>query len=597
MIEAWKIGVNIAMTSNAAQVLGVIGKDLLGLNKSAEALASKLNLVKLAAVGAMSAVAGGAVLYGMTKLVEKGQDLVQQQYRMREAGFQTKEIAEATAAAWKLSADVAGRGVTENLTLIQGLANMLGEFGVNKTRLVGEATKAAPFAARYETVMGSLGENAEGAGAEFMRFLELRGTLVNHKTGEMATASDLDRAFRLGEAIAAATHGHGTTVSARDLYQYQLQAGAAGATLSEEGLLHLAPLLGIMKGGSGGQGSRVGTGAFQLTRQTMSGALNPHAIEWLMSLGMLDPSKIEHVGKGATAHYKMTPGALEGEQLMERDPVKWMWDVLGKHMKDHGISGPDASAEAILKSGFTATVSRLLAEGLRNEALLRKDFENENIALQVDQYKVAADSPITKMRDFQQAWNNLLTALGAPIVETAYGMLDHITAALKWLTAVAVAHPEATKTILELTAGLAGLAVVLGTLAVGTAAASALLLLGGPAGVLISIGIGATAAVAALILFKKEILGFMHLGEKTPNGGDSGEYTDENGVVHKMNYAPPGADKSPKIQTITYVQLDKRTIAKAVSEQQANFGMLPQVGTSAFDTSMGAFSPGHQIRT
>ena len=51
------------------------------------------------------------------------------------------------------------------------------------------------------------------------------------------------------------------------------------------------------------------------------------------------------------------------------------------------------------------------------------------------------------------------------------------------------------------------------------------------------------------------------------------------------------------VHTITYVQMDGRTIARAVSDQQARQATLPPSGTSRFDIRMNAPSPGQQWDT
>lgn len=502
MADVYKIGVTIAATNAVSGVLAVIGRELTGLHVKVQDLDRGFGRVGAAMASGAAAFGGYATLRGMATLVEHGKDLVQQQDRMLEAGIKQKEVADATAAAWKLSADVMARGVTQNLELIQGLSNMLGEFGVNGDRKVAEAIRAAPFAAKYETILKSLGENSDNAGADFLRFLELRGALVDHKTGLMVGTADLEHEFKVGAAIAAATHGHGTTVTAADLKMYQLQARAAGATLDETGLLEIAPLLAMLKGGAGGQGSRTGTGSYQLTRQILGGSMNSASAAWLMHLGLIDPKHAHLVGRGATAHYKIDPGGVVGEELMMRRPLEWIWNVLGKAMEEHGINGPDAKTRAIISAGFTSTVSGLLAEALRNETLIRKDVANERVALGTDQYAVAAQSPDVRINAFTEAWHNLMTALGAPIVNDATGLMKQVTDAMNGLTAWAVAHPKLVEEIEGVTAGLAGLAVVVGA---GGVLMLGLTALGGPVGVLVTVASAAFAAAQAIKTFESEL--------------------------------------------------------------------------------------------
>ena len=111
-------------------------------------------------------------------------------------------------------------------------------------------------------------------------------------------------------------------------------------------------------------------------------------------------------------------------------------------------------------------------------------------------YDASMESAGMRIKAFEAAWTNLVKALGAPLVDTASSLINHLTDALIYLTKWAVAHPEQVQIIEGIAAGMAALAVVLGTLAVGSAAAGALGVLAGPAG-LIALAGGLTALGAA----------------------------------------------------------------------------------------------------
>ena len=157
MAEVYRVGIAIVMTSNASQVLGVIGRDIMGLGRQADALSSKLDHVRMAARGAMAAIGGAAVLHGMAVAVNPGKDLVQQQNRMKQVGMSQADIAHATAEAWRETCAVVNRGVTENLALIQGLRKAIGD--------MGQGIKLSPTASRFEPALASItGNRTEGQG-------------------------------------------------------------------------------------------------------------------------------------------------------------------------------------------------------------------------------------------------------------------------------------------------------------------------------------------------------------------------------------------------------------------------------------------------
>jgi hypothetical protein len=69
----------------------------------------------------------------------------------------------------------------------------------------------------------------------------------------------------------------------------------------------------------------------------------------------------------------------------------------------------------------------------------------------------------------------------------------------------------------------------------------------------------------------------------------------EGGDVHKESYVPPN-DNQPRIQTVTYIQLDGKTIAKAVSDEQTHAMSLPASGSTRFDGRQTAIFPGTTMR-
>ena len=102
-----------------------------------------------------------------------------------------------------------------------------------------------------------------------------------------------------------------------------------------------------------------------------------------------------------------------------------------------------------------------------------------------------ATDPTAKMAAFTAAWQNLLTALGAPLVEPAYHLLDKLTAGISWLAKVVSEHPDAARITGEIAAGLSALSVALGAFAIGSAAI----------GALTGAAVGMTALGAALLPF------------------------------------------------------------------------------------------------
>jgi hypothetical protein len=616
VIDAYKIGVSIAMTNGVSSVLSVIQRDVLGLKHKVDLTSGSFDRMKLAALGFTSVVAGGAVLGALAKLTEHGREFIQQQSAMKQAGIGQADIALAAAAAWKMSHDVMTTGATENLKLLQDLRNTLGS--------MDEGIAVGPAMAKVNAVIANItGHSAGDAGFQFARFLELRGALVDPKTGQI-DASRLSQQAREGEAIGAGTAGR---VGPRDLLAFQQQARVSGMSLTDAGVVNLVPLIQAMGG------ARAGT-ALNSTGQQLLGAvqLTRHAVEQLERIGLVDAHKVQ---EGRGGKMVLGDGALVNSDLMRHDMAAWVWSVLVPQMKSHGISTTDGQMKFLQSSGLRTTVIGLLTELVRNETAFKKDIGNINTAGQVDQYQtMAASSPDAKMAAFTAAWHNLLTALGSPMVDTAYDMLGKIAAKINDLALYASQHPDAVLAIEKVAAAIGGVLVVMGTAAVATAAVAALGVLAGPTGLLaLAAGIAALASAVPHALSVIEhpldsLRAWTGAGPDVPGGVNTwhdkrlplslpstGLYAPKtlvpdmsleresrgdgaggngSGLLHRESYIPPSSGGKPvTVQTIVY--LDKRVLARAISDQMAHSASLPPSGGTMFNPRLTPQFPSNAV--
>ncbi|MGI4797103.1 MAG: hypothetical protein ACRYG8_24230 [Janthinobacterium lividum] len=451
MADVFRIGVSIALTNGMSSVLGVIQRDLLGLNHHVDESVAKLGRVKAAMMGLGAVVIGGAVLDGMGKLVEHGREFVHQQSLMAQGGVRVAEIADATAAAWKTAGSVIGTNVTDNLKTVADLRNVLG--GMDKAIL------ALPELAKINVVLGNVtGQPAEDAGYKYARFLELRGALVNPKT-EQIDPTRLQEQARLGEAIIAGMRGR---VGPQDLLMFQQQGRAATAGLTDQGLINAVPYI------QAGGGSRTGTQVSSLLQQLVGGVLTKAGATFLQHANVLNMSKV-HEGKGG--HMTFDAGAIKDESLLRTDFAGWIDKTLRAGLVAAGDKTVDAQTADLMRSHLRATVVGLLVEGIRSAPAFNKDAQNITNALKVDQYAVGQQTdPTAKIHAFHEAWENLLTALGSPLVDPATNLLRGLTVQLTSFGQWAAAHPGLVLRIGEVTVGLAALAVVGGSLTIVGAA-------------------------------------------------------------------------------------------------------------------------------
>lgn len=475
MSDVYKIGVAIALNSNGLGVLSALSGGLMKLDGAASAATGKMNALKTAALGAMGVAAGAGIAKGLVHLVEHGQKLVHQQSLMRQAGVSAGDTAYATAEALKTMNAVAGTGLIENLELLGDLRNRLGD--------IHHAAAALPEMAKLGVVLSAgTGMSAAKAGDDMARFLELRGALVNPET-EQIDPLRLKQQARLGEAIAVGTH---FKVGPTDLLGFQQQARAAGAAMSDEGLIRMVPYI------QAGGGQRTGTQLSSLMQQTLGGVMTAAGADFFVRAGMLDERKV-HVGRGGKL--KIDDHAWKDEAQLRANPAEWIDKTLRAGLVGMGARTVDEQTAALMRSHLRGTVVGLLVEGIRSAPAFNKDAELIRAATQTDQYEVAlATDPTTKMKAFKEAWDNLLTSLGAPLVDGAYRLLGNLTGALNGLALWTGQHPQMVEQIGTVSAAFAGLLGAGGVLAIGGAAMSALGVLAGPVGLAgLAVGIGAVA--------------------------------------------------------------------------------------------------------
>ena len=600
MPDVYRVGVSIAMTSNAAQVLGVLGKDLLGIGLKAKDLEGGLNRIKIAAIGLGGVVAGAAILGGMAKLVEHGKEFVHQQSLMAQAGVSQVDIANATGAAWKNATGILNAGASDNLKLLSDLRN---EFG-----RMDEAVKASPAFTKLGVVTaGITGGDAEQAGYAGSRFFDLRGSLVDPKTGQISEARAEQQA-RLLEAITVATRGR---VGTSELLNFQKQARGAGSTLTDQGLINMVPVIQAMGG------YRTGTSLTSMMQEVIGGRLTQQAGKFLEDAGVLDPSKVS-VRRGG--QMIVGAGGVRDQQLLATNPVQYINTVLRAGLIRMGATTPEQQTILLMRDGLRQTVNGLITEVIRNYVPFSRDAANITQAATVDQYKVLSETdPTVRMQAFETAWKNLLTALGAPIVNDATGIITKLTGALNRLTAWASSHPQIVGDIELVAAGLGALAAIGGSLAIAGAALGPfvtglrglVVILGGAevataAGSLIAFG-GAITVVAAAVAGLPPLMNWLAhqigpVGDAKANSANRGHAGPVvvapigRSPYSRGNYHPTAFmdDDQPHAQPISLqVNLDGRQVATSVSTHLVRL-MRPNAngGTTSWDPLSTPTPPG-----
>lgn len=570
MVDAFRIGVSIAMKSNGAEVLSALSKSLLGVHVAADQVRGSLNRIHVATAGLGAVLSGSALVGGMIRLANAGKEFAHQQSLMVQAGIQHRDIAAATAAAWQNAGAIMGSNATQNLALIADLRNRLGS--------MNEAIAVAPAMTRMGVYLQNLtGRDAEQSGADAGRFLEQRGALVDPRTHQISSAH-LEQQSRLLEAISAGTRGR---VGPQELLGFQQYARLAGSALSDQGLINLAPVIAASR-----SGSSVGTQLSSLQQQLRGGIMTQAGATWLENLHILDGKRV-HIGRGG--HLTIDDGALRGADQLQADPVTWVRDVLTPALVKAGYTTTEAQNGALLRSHLRSTVIGLLGEIVRNMPAFMKDAGNIRQAAGVDQYDVSQKTdPTAKINTFTAAWHNLTTALGSPLVNDTTGAIGKLARGINRLATVINDHPRAAERIELLALGLGGLVALSGGIAITGAALGPMVggiraltaVMAGAEVATAVVTLGTLGAAVATLAAAIGAAGALHYGLKSLDhkyGYDDGSpitWADKadpfNWFHHHKNAKEIAAERSGDLHLTVPLHVDGKQVAKAVATIHAD---------------------------
>lgn len=451
-MDVYKIGVSLAMSSNAPQVLQALSSHLLGVHAQVNQLQGGLNNLKVALGGVFAIAAGVGLAKGMGELVSKGSDLVHIQEQMRAAGIANKDIADATAKAWEVSGKVGTVGVSRALEMIKELRGVFGD--------TQHAQEFALDFAKSQTVIDAVtkGRNKDQV-FDAAKAIELRGQAFD----PVKFRHEIDLMTK-------AVTAYGGKVTPADMFQFMKYSRGASFGYSEDFMFRVAPAL-IQEGGA----SSVGTALKSLDQAIVGGKLSNKAALEFMKYGLLDSSKVDFdkVGRVKRVH----PGAIQNAAEFSQNPYVWVQSTLVPALQRGGIKFDNpAAVREILATLFGNRTAEWIAAILTTQKQrIDKEIEIAGSAKGLDAFDALKDKdPSVAMKSFTTAWNNLLTAMGSPLVESSVQALNAISSAINSMSQFVAAHPEAVKIIGLTLAGLAAGLAAIGAVLVGGAVAAAL---------------------------------------------------------------------------------------------------------------------------
>ncbi|GGH14892.1 hypothetical protein GCM10007036_14500 [Alsobacter metallidurans] len=454
-MDAYKIGVNLAVTSNAPQFFSALSQQVLHLHANVNKLQGGLNRLHMVIAGGLAAKAGLGIFHGIKATLDVAKDLSHELVQIQKLGITGEQFKEVQSNAQKTVANVPGTAQDKALGAYGAAYSIFGH---------DEAIKLMEPLERFAQVLGNTSGNYEKAHESvysFVRAGDLMGKFVDETTHKV-DPERLRHFMDLGSKVVLGTHGK---VNADTWLGLAQQGGPALSGLSDKGLLTMA----IASQAMGGQ--RAGTALTSLYSQMVGGTMTKSKAEKLRELGLVGDFD---VGKGG--HVQFRKGALDNDftRALKTDPIQAV-----EHMKaaleKHGEKTIEQQVPMLFEILGRQTTQRLVHDLLRN--LPQIVGERERIAGAMgtgDSAKLADDKDMSKaMHNLGAAWRDLQLTIGNS--QLAIDSLNAITRALRsfnqWLQEI---PPERMETYRAALFGLAAGLTALGAVFIGGALVAAI---------------------------------------------------------------------------------------------------------------------------
>ncbi len=390
-----------------------------------------------------------------------------------------------------------GSTTGENLASMLDLKTIFGD--------LTEAQHLLPEFARMTTLFQALDRKHGGSGDQAFaagKALEVMAGMVDETTDASGhTVRSIDpelgmRRLKLMERVAVATN---MRVLPSDYLAFAKQSRVAGMTLTDEFTYEKLPAMMAVVGGS-----RMGTALMSMAQVYKGGKLTEKSMDALIEIGLASAGGVTREKDKRTGKMKSVvhPEAIYDLDLMGHDTQLYL-EAAQKRMEAKGIHGSEAQIEALMRASQRATIAGVFADLLKDmPAILKEQMNIRNTRPDMAEHMTAVD-PAAKIVQFEAAMTNLATALGMAVMGDAMGVLDRVTRGLTALGDAVEAHPTVARVLVDVGAGIAGLATSLGLL-------STAIFVFGPAFKLLGIGGGGAAAGAAATGGREDCLAQRH---------------------------------------------------------------------------------------
>lgn len=492
MIDLFKVGVHIGMTTNSGQVLAAMLRQLTGVQTAQKTINQNFQIMATVAAGAMAAIGGAAALKGLWSLVEGSRRLNDELTKTKSLGGEfEKTLTTTRAVAFSTSADVRTFSPSAVVKAQRELATQVPD--------QAQANALLPYILRAATVTSQVtGEKPEDMIQNMAKILDIRGQIFSEGPDGKKFIDPAKFMPEL-EMMSASLRMYAGIISSKGML-----AAAMQAAVPAKGMTGPAFYADLMEAASASSPHRVGTATTSLFSQIIGGTMPLHVAHEMQRMGLMKEGEWS-TGRGGRV--LLGPAVSERFGQAMKSPIEFITGELNDLMTKKGMNDDQKLLEVFRLFG-RQTTQRLVAEALSSEpqyARSRAIFSGVKPIGEAWEM-LQRENLNFNLTGVTAAWQGFIEALGDAGVPMAISILQQITGALHELTRLIEAHPNAAAWLLGIAgglaamaavggavtllgAGLSGLSAAFGAFSAGGAAAGALMLLTGPGG-LIALALG-----------------------------------------------------------------------------------------------------------
>ena len=350
-------------------------------------------------------------------------------------------------AAWAATRSAPGTTYSKNLEAVVDLKNVTGSLS-DAVKILPQFANLSAILAVADRASGGSGDQAFAAAKAMEVLGQLTEERKNAQTGRMEQYIDPAQLPARLERMAKVAVGTMGRVNPQDYLAFAKTARAGGMTLSDEFLYEKLPAMMMVMGAS-----RAGTAIQSMSQVFQGGRLTNKSWSEMKELGLGGDSHEVTTGTGKNKRTEIK-GSIYEQNLLMSDPAAWAAKVHDHLVNDLHMTDAQAM-NSVQKFAQRSTIAGMLADLMKDGAGIIK--EQGNIQ-HTDVSGVTTNNPEAKINQLHASFENLLAALGGPMIEPAVHVMDAVTAKLNMLGDWARANPGEAEVIGKVATGLFGLA-------------------------------------------------------------------------------------------------------------------------------------------